>query len=431
MWCEEGPRHAEVLLEGGRIAAIGASLAAGRGARILDAQGLEVMPAYLDLHVHAADRIGPYELADSWETVARAALATGVTTLFGFVTQAPGESLAAAVARCRARAVGAPCDVRFHLTPTGWPWPWGEVEELMAHGFTTFKLYTTYREAGLYTSYDRLAEVMEWLAPRGGRLLVHCEDEGVLAAAGQRPADPADPVAHALWRPPEAEVEAIRRVVALAAATACPTHIVHVSTGDGAQLVAAARRAGAPVTCETAPHYLCFSDAALRRPDGHRFLCTPPLRPEEVRQGLVAAAVAGQVHVFATDHCAFRRVDKDGQERDARKVPRGVAGAGALVPVTYELLVARRGLPLGSWLEALATTPARVAGLYPRRGVIREGAEADLVVLAPSAAPVPVRATRADAYDPYGGMEVGLAVRWVVREGRVVLGPEAGARKPA
>ncbi len=424
VWVEGGPVRADVRVEGGRIAAVGEGLGCPPGGEILDASGLDVLPGCLDFHVHAGDRIGPYELADSWGSASEVAMATGVTTLFGFATQAPGESLSGALERCRRRAAGAACEVHFHLTPTGWPWDWDEVAALVAQGVRTFKLYTTYREAGLYTPYERFAVVMRQLGRLGGRLLVHCEDEGVLAAAADS-GDPSDPFSHTRMRPPEAEEAAIRRIVALAGETGCPTHVVHVSTAAGVRLVAAARAKGVPLTCETAPHYLWLNEERLRGAGGHRFLCTPPLRQEATRQELERLAAAGAVDLFATDHCAFSRQDKDAGG-DLAAVPRGLPGLGALVPLSYELFVVRHGWTPGELAERLAAAPARLAGLYPRKGCLRPGADADLVGLAPASAPRPLRATVADSYDPYAGWTSTLDLRWVVRGGAVVAGSAAG-----
>lgn len=420
VWSEKGGGRAEVRVERGRIAAVGA-LSPRRDEAVLDAAGLHVLPGLLDVHVHAGDRIGGHELADSWESAAAVALANGLTTLAGFVTQQPGETLTAAAERCRLRTAGARCTIRFHLTPTAWPWDWDEVADLVGRGFTTFKLYTTYREAGLFSSYDRLAEIMPRLAGLGARLLVHCEDDGLIAQAAASPADPASAASHCRRRPETAEVEAVRRVIELARTTACPTHIVHVSTATAAELVAAAR-ATVPVTCETAPHYLVLDDSVLAAPAGHRSLCTPPLRPETTRARLEAMAAAGVFDLFATDHCAFHRGDKDAWGgRDGRRVPSGLAGVGALVPLVFELLMRRHGRALSELVRVLAVNPARLLGVYPRKGALRPGSDADLLVLDPDGPPRPVVSTVADAFDPWAGWTTTLAVRQVVVRGLPVL----------
>lgn len=420
VWGEDGPRRADVRIVGETVAEVG-PLAPEPGESVLEAAGSHVLPGMIDVHVHVDDRIGAYELADTWATASEVAVRTGLTTLAGFVTQRPGESLTGAVERCVERVRGrSHCDVTFHLTPTGWPWEWHEVEELIARGFSTFKLYTTYREAGLFTDYARLAEVMERLGPLGARLLVHCEDDAVLTAVDGSRLDPADARGHALLRPGTAEVLALRKVVELAGRTGCPTHVVHVSTADGAALVGEARRR-AKVTCETAPHFLLLTDAALGGPRGHRWLCTPPLRDEANRARMEGVAVAGAFDLFATDHCAFTRGDKDARRGDFREVPKGIAGLGALVPLIFELLVGKHRLPLAELAARLSSNPARLLGLYPRKGSIAVGSDADLVILNPDGPDRPVASSLADTHESYPGRTTTLEVRHVLVRGRRVV----------
>ena len=421
VWAEHGSARADVRVEGERIAGIG-ELTPHDGEEILDADGLQVLPGLCDVHVHIDDRIGRFDLADTWFTASEIAVRNGITTLAGFVTQQPGETLTAAVERSLARAHGhSHCDLAFHLTPTGWPWNWDEIAALAARGFRTVKLYTTYREAGLFTSYERLGEVMPRLRQLGVRLLVHCEDDARLVASASAPVDLADPLSHTRLRPEAAEAEAVLRVIELAQRTGCPTHIVHVSTADGAAAVATARARGVTITCETAPHYLRLDARSLSGATGHRWLCTPPLRSPDTRARMEAHVVAGVVDLLATDHCAFRRTDKDDWHRDLRDAPFGIAGLGSLVPLTFELLVKRHGLTLAALVRTLAANPARLLSAWPRKGVIAVGADADLVILAADGPPRAVRSSLADCYETYPNLTTTLDVRYALVRGCVVL----------
>jgi len=433
VWTPRGPLQADVVVEGERIAAIEPDGAPRAGDEVLDATGLDVVPGFIDLHVHVADRIGPYELADDFASGTEVAVRNGITTLFAFATQREGETLDGAVGRYRARAAGAcRCDVGLHLTPTAWPWDWDAVGRLAAAGMRTAKLYTTYRQAGLFTGWERLAEAMARLRALDLGLLLHCEDDAVLAAAPPPP-DARDPFSHAVARPAAAEVAAIRRACELAGETGCRLHVVHVSTAAGADAVAAARRRGARVTCETCPQYLLLDESRLRGGGGHRFLCTPPLRDEPARVHLEECLVAGEIDLVATDHCAFRRADKDtwGGD-DYRAVPNGLAGLGALVPLAWELLVRRHDLGVGELVRRLAENPARVAGVFPRKGALAAGADADVVVLDGGAVARPVVSTLADAHDPWADRTTRLLARHVLLRGRrVVLDGELVAGAPA
>ncbi|MCU0293402.1 MAG: amidohydrolase family protein [Thermoanaerobaculaceae bacterium] len=418
----DGVVAGDVLVRRGRVAAVGADLAPlAAGARVIDAGGLPVVPGLIDFHVHADDEIGPFTLADDLASASRVAIANGITTIVAFATQRTGESLADTAARYLAKVPDRSwCDVAFHLTPTGDDWDWAALARLPARGFRTIKLYTTYRQAGLYSSWDRLAAIMPRLAELGLRLLLHCEDDALLAAVDPGQVDLCDPFSHTLMRPPRAEVAAIEHAIALARDTGCPLHVVHVSTPDGASAIAAARRHH-EVSGETCPQYLLLSDQSLRLPGGHRLLCSPPLRAEADRARLEAMTGAGALDVLATDHCPFRRTEKDRFNGDYRSVPNGVPGLGALVPLMHGLWVDRHGRPLEDLVRLLAINPARLAGLGPRKGVIREGADADLVVLDPSGPERPVCSTLADAHDPWSGRTTRLSCRHVLLRGVEVV----------
>lgn len=417
---ESGAAQLDLRIVGESVADVG-RLSPEQGEAVLDATGLFVLPGMLDTHVHIDDRIGGFELADTFATASEIAVRTGVTTLAGFVTQGSDETLSEAVARCVRRGVGhSHCDFTFHITPTGWPWDWGEIEALLKRGFSTFKVYTTYREAGLFTDYGRLSEVMTRLAGLGARLLVHCEDDLTLASTGTSRIDPRDARSHAVMRSERAEVVAIGKVLEIAERTGCQLHVVHVSTVEGANAINEARRR-CLVSCETAPHYLLLDETALAGDDGYRFLCTPPLRPVATREELDATAATGAFDVFATDHCAFTRADKDRNRGDIRDVPKGLAGIGSLVPLMFELLVERHSLPLAELSTRLAANPARMMGLFPRKGTIAVGSDADLVILDPAGPERPVVSSLADCDETYPGRTTTLDVRHVFVRGVPVV----------
>jgi dihydropyrimidinase len=419
---EDGPVQADIRLEDDRIAAVGEGAATSASAVIVDAAGLWVLPGMMDLHVHLDDRIGPWELADTWATGSAAALVEGITTLGGFVTQRPGETLAAAVDRAAGRAAGrSHCDYFWHLTPTRFDRAgWAEIEAQLRRGFRTFKFYTTYREAGLYTGYDELADILRRLRDTGVRSLVHCEDEAALSEAATAHPATGNARDHAKRRPPMAELAAVLRVIDLAASTGAPVHVVHVSTGAAAAAIARARER-APLTAETAPHYLFLDETLLRRPDGHRWLCTPPLRPSAEASALRRAALVGAVDLFATDHCAYRRDDKEAGARGLAWAPYGVAGVGALVPLVYRAFGECPETAFPAMARTLALRPAQVAGLYPRKGAIRPGADADVVLMDAAGPEQPIRSSLADTWETYPGMTTRLAARAVWRRGRLVV----------
>lgn len=417
VWLEDGPRATDLLLENGLIADIGRIDYRVEGCDIVAAAGCDVLPGLIDIHTHLDDTIGDFQLADNWPSGSEIAILNGITTLCSFITQRPGGSLPAAVERALNQAEHRSyTDYSFHLTPLSFARAdWAYIEKLMADGFRTFKFYTTYRQAGLFVDYRKLKELMQRLAEMEAGVLVHCEDEAVLERAGGAIIDGADPYRHALSRPPEAEIEAVKRVLEIVDRTGCRTHIVHVSMPRAAESIAEARQ-DLPVSCETCPQYLFLSDEKLRKEDGHRFICSPPLRSEDDRKRLCDIAQSQGFDIYATDHCAFLKEDKDRYRQDFRKIPNGLPGIGALVPLIYEL-----HRDLHSLWQHLSLNPAKMAGLYPHKGIIRKGADADLVIVNREGRERKIISSLSDVYDPFDGLTTRLEIKTVFLRGRKVV----------
>ena len=426
----------DILVAGGKIAEVGSSVAWKGADQAIDATGMYVLPGLIDIHTHLDDRIAGCDLADTYATGTEIAIRNGITTLCSFITQAKNESLADAIAKARSKAEGnCYANYAWHLTPTSFTVrDWLEIEKRIDSGFKTLKFYTTYKYARIYCAYEQLEEVFKRLTPRGVQFLVHCEDDEILArqtAEMEHRGDLSKPIAHAQLRPVAAEVEAIRRVVELAQRYQARVHIVHVSTPEGVALIQQAKE-NAPITCETAPHYLFLSDQMLRRPDGHRWICSPPLRSEEERVLLVREAEEECFDLYATDHCAFRLSDKDAPFTDVRTVPNGLSGIGSLSHLIFKLFEKDVTYSLHQMCRHLAENPARLLGQFPRKGSIRPGADADLVVLNPAGTPKPLRSSLMDVCETYEGMtstlecaHVLLAGKEVVRNGELV---DAGSK---
>jgi dihydroorotase-like cyclic amidohydrolase len=288
-------------------------------------------------------------------------------------------------------------------------------------GWRTFKFYTTYRESGLYTSYEHLAEIAERLSPGGGRLLVHAEDEEILAqagnAAGNGPFRAAD---HARLRPAEAELRAVERVAEVAAATGVWFHVVHVSTPEAAEAVGRAR-GRARLTCETAPHYLYLDDIWLRRSDGHRWLCTPPLRDAARVARLRDIARQGAFDFYATDHCAFTIEDKDRGRDDLSAAPMGLAGIGAMTRLVFALDQERPERAFTEMSLRLAANPARLAGLEARKGALAPGLDADVAVFEMSDKEESLTSGGAGSPETYPGFHSRLRLRHLLLRGRPLV----------
>jgi len=411
----------DVLISDGKIARIGTDLRAADDCGRVDAAGCYVLPGLVDFHVHIGDRIGEFALADSYESGSQAAILAGVTTLISFVTQANGRTLTECLDEARAKVNGKSlCDVAFHLTPTRFSESdWSEIEALASSGQRTFKFYTTYREAGLYQDWDSLRKIFARLAKLKVGILIHAEDQETLDRCAME-SGKSEPFSHTRARPPEAEITAIRRLVDLARETGAKIHVVHVSTAEGARLISEARKE-IEITYETAPQYLLLNDEKLRGGSGHRYLCTPPLRREENRAALEGLAREGAFDVFATDHAAFTREDKDRYPLDYRRAPNGVAGVGAMFPLLYERLVVQNKMPLHDLVKRLSENSARLAGLFPKKGTLLEGADADMVIVNTNGQQRAVRSSLADCYETYEGVETTLDFRFVLLRGEIVV----------
>ena len=410
----------DLLLEDGRVSAVGRR-GLGPADRVVDATGCFVLPGLVDFHVHVGDRIGRFELADDYESGTRAAVKNGVTTLCAFVTQGPDESLGDALRRARSRADGR-ChgDVAWHLTPTRFERAdREEMESLAGAGYRTFKLYTTYRGAGLFSDQARLEELFRLLGPLGVRFLLHCEDDALLASVDASALDLARPSSHARLRPEAAEVASVEALLALAERHAVPLHVVHVSTVAAAERIRDARERQ-DVTCETCPQYLWLDEGWLDRPDGHRWLCSPPLRGERARFRELARE--GAFDLLATDHCAFRKVDKDDWDRaDVRTAANGLPGVGALLHLAWRLWGDDPDRAAREVSLRLSKNPAARLGLDGRKGALRPGLDADVVVLDPNGPERPVRGTESDAWEAFPGFESPLALRHVLVHGEPVV----------
>jgi dihydropyrimidinase len=406
----------DVLIEGERIAALGA-LEVASADRVIDAKNCFVLPGLIDFHTHVDDQIGPYYLADGYESGTRVALENGITTLCTFVTQGPSETLLQSLAMARAKAEGSShCEVLWHLTPTTFsPADMATLQTLAAGGYRTLKFYTTYKDAGIFSSYEHLESLFRDLGPQGSHFLVHCEDDACIDGVDATGLDLGKAFTHTLLRPEVAEILAIRRVADLAIAHGAALHVVHVSTLEGARYLVANRDRG-DLSFETCPQYLFLDESWLTREDGHRWLCSPPLRGN--RAPFLALIRQGAADILATDHCPFCARDKDSWSgQDLRNVPNGLPGIGALPHLAWKLWEDDPDRAALGLATQVSLNPALRAGVEDRKGALHPGMDADLVVLDPQGPVRPLRSSHSDAHEAYPGFTTSLAFRHVLLRG--------------
>jgi len=420
----------DVLVDGETIAAVGPAAAAPPPAdRVLDASGCEVFPGAVDPHVHLELATPAAASADDFLSGSLAALAGGTTTLIDFVTPGRREPLAAALAARRQAARQAACDYLLHLSVTSWrDGLESELEECcLRQGIVSVKAYLAYKETIGLEDREFLA-----LLDAARRLrfltLVHAESGDMVAYLQRRllAEGRTSAAQHPVSRPPEAEGEAVGRALLMARLAGVPLYLVHVSTRQGLDHVAAARRQGQAAIAETCPQYLLL-DEAVYRGDAQaaaEAVMNPPLRAAEHRDALWQGLASGLVQVVATDHCPFASaVKRLHAEDDFTRIPGGVGGVEYRLPLLYTYGVLMGRISLARFVDLLATRPAKLFGLFPRKGTIRAGSDADLVVWDPGEEQRVAAAGQRQrgGYTVYEGMVLRGAPRFVLHRGGVVL----------
>lgn len=322
-------------------------------------QSSDLLPGVCDFHVHVGEKIGGYRLRDDFRALDKLT-GRGLAAIGAFVTEEPDTALRLKLHRMqRDAAENFRGHVHWHLTPVqSSP---DEVIPLLGAG-SDLKFYTTYRDAGLYSSYERLADWMRELSGLKTRILVHCEDDTLIEQNSRRHPFKT-PFSHSLRRPEAAEVAAVERVLDLAVKHDHPVHVVHVSTPRAAQLIRAAKSANPAITCETAPHYLLCNDQLLKTDNAHRWLCSPPYRCEASRGLLVELLQDGFFDIIASDHCPFTLADKDRHRDTPAKVPNGIPGLDNLFPSLYGRLVQTGVISLELLVELCCLKPAALMGI--------------------------------------------------------------------
>jgi dihydropyrimidinase len=415
--------QADVGIAGGTIVALGRGLSAPE---TVDASGHLVFPGFVDPHVHLQMRSGDLCSADDFATGTIAAACGGTTTVVDFA-EAHSEPLAEAVARRRAEADGrVAVDYSLHLTGNADDAAFLEdVRRLAAAGYTSLKLYTTY--PGLLVDDGQMLRLFALCREEGVLPLVHCENHAVVEHLRRRLWEEGERslAAHPLSRPPEAEAEAAWRVLTLARVAGVAVYLVHVSARDTLEVLRWARGRGQEAYAEVCPQHLLVDSSVYARPfeEAAPFVYAPPSRPAEHLPALWAALKAGDLQVVATDHCPWNLAgQKDRGRDDFTRMPNGGAGIETRPVLLYSEGVQARGLPLTRFVDACATAPARLFGLYPRKGTVAVGADADLVVWDPEAEWTLRRSALHQNVDhcPFEGWVVRGRPRWVFLRGHLV-----------
>jgi dihydropyrimidinase len=418
--------EADLGISEGRICQIGGTL---RGRREIDAAGALVLPGGLDMHVHLSMAEPPEPGVPAWvddfASGSAAAIAGGVTTIGNMTFPGYGQSLRQALDRdLSAARAGAAVDYVLHPV-MGDPSPeaLAELPQLASDGHTSLKLFMTF--PAFETHAAEMIEAIRVAGRHGMLTLIHCEDGALVRSAGTRLlaagrgglADWADS------RPESAERAAVERAVAICEETGSPVYIVHLSSRSALGSARRGQGRGLPVFVETRPLYLYLTSAALREPQGGRYIGSPPLREAGDIRALWAGLADGSVHTLGSDHAPWSLRDKTDESLDVTTARQGVADLETIMPMLFSEGVRTGRISLSRFIALTSTNAAHLFGLYPRKGTIAVGADADLVVLDPQLhRTIDGRSMRSNAdYSVYDGREVYGWPRFTVSRGEVVL----------
>src|SRR5438270_1358669 len=420
----------DILIENEHIAAIGSpgTFIATQSDVVIDAQGKYVFPGAIDVHTHMELPLPTTVASDDFESGTLAAACGGTTCIIDFANQQRGHSLSEALQSWHTKAAGyAVIDYGFHITISDLAAaPEEAMDEMIAAGVTTFKLLMAY--PGTFMVDDEtIYRVLRRSAQLGGLVMVHAENGIVIdfivretVAAGHTA-----PIFHAHSRPSILEGEATQRAITLATLAEAPVYIVHVSCAHSLHAIAAARAKGLPVWGETCPQYLYLNDSCYAAPgfEGAKYVCTPPMRTVADNEALWLGLQRRELQVVSTDHAPFNyHGQKEMGLHDFTKIPNGLPGVEHRVVLLYEGV--RTGkLALQHFVDLIATAPAKLFGLYPRKGTIAPGSDADLVIFNPERKMTISAATqhqRVD-YTPYEGMQVQGIPETVLLRGSVIV----------
>ena len=433
-----GQRRMDVLMDGEKILQVGRDLKTAD--RTVDVTGCFLFPGFIDAHTHFDLDVANTTTADDFFTGTRAALRGGTTTVIDFACPNKGESLHHGLDLWHRKADGnAFCDYGFHMTIDDWNESIrAELPDMFAQGISSFKMYLTY-PAMMIGDRDIYWALKE-LRRLGGIAGFHCENAGVIDGmiAERKAAGELGPSSHPLTRPPYLEAEAVSRLLRIAQAADAPVVIVHLTIREALLEVDHARKRGQTVYVETCPQYLLLDESVYFNEDwsaAARYVCAPPLRDKAEQEYLWKGLRRGAIQTVSTDHCSFTLAQKDMGREDFTKIPGGLPGVETRGELMFSYGVAKRKISAAQMCRALSENPARLYGLYPRKGVLRPGSDADIVVYDPGASHV-IRAEDCVAnvdYNPYEGFVTAGGIRQVwlrgqlaVEDGRVLPEDPAG-----
>src|SRR5271165_6476896 len=420
---------ADILIEGSTIREVRAGIPASPAHTVVDASGMLLLPGGIDVHTHLDMPFGGTTSSDDFLTGTRAAAIGGTTTIVDFAIQARGTRMREALDIWWQKAAGKACiDYGLHMIVTDLGGAGLEdMDELVREGVASFKLFMAYPGV-LMVDDGTIFKALRQTAKNGALICMHAENGSAIDVFVQQALAEGKtaPVYHALTRPTKAEAEAVHRAIAMAEIAGAPVYIVHLSSEDALNQVREARDRGVPAFAETCPQYLLLSIEELERPNfqGAKYVFTPPLRPKHHQPKLWDGLKDDHLQVVSTDHCPFCFEDQKilGKD-DFTKIPNGGPGVENRLQLLFHHGVNAGKISLNRFVELVSTTPARLFGLYPRKGELAPGSDADIVIWDPNAEHLISSKThhmRCD-YSMFEGFSVTGNAKMVLSRGEVIV----------
>jgi dihydropyrimidinase len=419
-------RKLDILIDNEKIAAIGDDLSFD-GAEYIDVAGKLLFPGFIDAHTHFDLEVAGTVTIDDFTSGTRAALAGGTTAIIDFATQYKGESLRKALANWHDKAKGkSSCDYGFHMSVSDWNEKVSEeLSEMMDSGVTSFKLYMTYD--AMKVNDKEIYQILKRLKSLGGIAGVHCENSGIIEAMveDEKSLGHMSVASHPVTRPVQAEAEAVNRLLRIAGILNTPVIIVHLTNCEAMRAVEEARARGQKVYVETCPQYLLLDDSLYRLPffESSKYVIAPPLRTKADQQYLWQMLKNDQIQTVSTDHCSFTTAQKAMGIEDFTKIPGGMPGVETRGVLLYSCGVMTDRITLPQMCRLLSENPAKLYGLFPQKGCLMPGSDADIVIYDPEGSDT-IRAAalvqRSD-YAPYEGMTVYGRIDSVFLRGQLVV----------
>ena len=428
---DKATKQADLLIQDGRIASIGTNLTIPQkteslgSTSVIDASGMLVLPGIIDAHTHYHLVSRGTVTCDGFKAGSRLAAFGGVTTVIDFADHNRGQDLLQSLQFRLNEMKDMAIDYTLHQGVYGHGYNstiGSQLEKLKEQGIKTLKIFTTYRNTGyLIENREDLLDLFQNAKRLGMLVCAHCEFNPMIEDLSDNWKGNFSPASHALLRPAEAEGKAIELFGSIALQADCPLYVVHCSSECGLNAIRDLRKKGLKVYTETTPHYLFLDKSKLSGPDGSLYVMTPPLRDKTDNNALQQAILQGEVQVVATDHCAFTREQKLSSS-DCRTIYPGIPGTEELLPLLYTF-IDQNGMDIREMVKLISTNPAKIFGIYPQKGSLEVGTDADIAIFDPFQ-----RWTLEDSnihsasgYTPYRGFTISGKVRTTILRGNIIM----------